>query len=154
TPRNTGGCATSSAPTAPAPRLAPQPARERGRATSGTPTNEKTAQPLRSLGPLLGPLVASAERPSLRCTGLLAPWPDHAARAPAAPGGIHRRSVERPDHRASACRRSCHAFAPSAEMSAEPPLVRARGFTTRSNSSSLTPLARAACLRVRLWLMA
>src|SRR5262249_15563345 len=71
TPRNTGGCATSSAPTAPAPRLAPQPARERGRATSGTPANEKTAQPLRRLGPLLGPLVAPAERPSLRCTGLL-----------------------------------------------------------------------------------
>src|SRR3984885_15658566 len=38
--------------------------------------------------------------------------------------------------------------------SAEPGRGSASGLTTRSNSSSVTPLARAACLRVRSWSMA
>lgn len=38
--------------------------------------------------------------------------------------------------------------------SADPPRVRASGLTTRSKRSSLTPLARAACLRVRSCSMA
>jgi hypothetical protein len=42
----------------------------------------------------------------------------------------------------------------AAEVSAEPGRVSAKGWTTLSNSSSLTPLAKAACLRVRLWSMA
>ena len=41
-----------------------------------------------------------------------------------------------------------------AGTSADPGRVSARGWTTLSNSSSLTPLASAACLRVRLWSMA
>lgn len=46
----------------------------------------------------------------------------------------------------------CHCF--PGGMSAVPARVRARGSTTWSKTCSVTPFARAACLRVRLWSMA
>src|SRR5215510_3436381 len=56
--RSTGGCATSSALTIPAPRLAPQRARDGRRAATGTPAKTR-----RTLGARQSPRPKSCFRP-------------------------------------------------------------------------------------------